>query len=129
MADKNKPFQTFTFNLDETSAEEVPAPPPALERLFEPKPAPAQPLAVQPPPAPAKPLKKGGRPKGPVKIKRSYYLAFDLSRFEEIRLNTARNGGILIKDDGGTVDLALELLDYISANPDLAHLIKQTRSK
>lgn len=128
-AEKNKPFQAFTFSLDEQPAEKLPDPEPALEKFFT-SPLPAQPAPPAELPMPeSAPLRKGGRPKGPPKIKRSYYLAYDLSRFETVRLNTAVNGGVMVKDDGETVDLALELLDFISRNPDLSYLIKQSRGK
>lgn len=126
MAEKKKPFQTFEFNLDESVDQEVPAPPPALDKFFDENPAPT-PRPVEPPPAPVKPARKGGRPKGPVKVKKSVYLEFDLSKLELLRFNAAVYGGVLTKDDGEVIDLALEVLDFISSSQSFSHMVKQAR--
>lgn len=129
MAEKKPTSTREPFKFQEIASfneQPIPAPPPALEKLFEERPAPA-PRPVEPPPAPIKPIKKGGRPKGPDKVKKSVYLAYDLTRLEKLRFNTAVHGGVMTKDDGEIIDAALEVLDYLSSRPELGYLIKQAR--
>lgn len=122
MAEKKKAFNTFDFgDITGTTAQEPP--PAALDRLL--SPAPLQP--VEPPTVAPKPTKKGGRPKGPDKVKKSVYLEYDLSSLELLRFNAAVYGGVLTKDDGEIIDLALEVLDFIATSQSFSHMIKQAR--
>ncbi len=71
----------------------------------------------------AKPVNKGGRPKGIPKTKKTFYLATDLNRLEQTQINIARYAAIRVRDESDTVDLALELLDHMAAQPEYASLI------
>jgi len=75
------------------------------------------------------PKSKGGRPKGPPKVKKTFYLAYDLPGLKETQLNLARNAGLFIKDESDLVDLALELIEHLAANTEYTAIIHEIYKK
>lgn len=124
MAEKKPTFNKFEFgDLTNMAAQESPTP--ALDTFFNPTPQPP----VEPPTVAYKVVPKGGRPKGIPKTKKTFYLATDLSRLEEMQINLSRHAGIRAKDESDTVDLALELLDHLAGLGEYAALINTIHKK
>jgi hypothetical protein len=74
---------------------------------------------------PSQKANKGGRPKGIPKTKKTFYLATDMGLFDRVKLNLARNAGIIPKDESDTVDLALELLAAVAVDTEYTALINK----
>jgi hypothetical protein len=127
MAEKEKklarPAMDKLFDLSGLRPElpAQPAPDP-LNDFFRPGPGPElPPIAI--------PKSKGGRPKGPPKTKKTFYLAYDLAGLKETQLNLARNAGLFIKDESDLVDLALELIEHLAANTEYTAIIHEIYKK
>jgi hypothetical protein len=123
MAEKKpvKPAMDKLFDLSGLRPElPKPAPDP-LNDFFRPEPEPMPPVAI--------PKSKGGRPKGPPKVKKTFYLSYGLSGLKETQLNLARNAGLFIKDESDLVDLALELVEHLAANTEYTALIHEIYKK
>ena len=76
-----------------------------------------------PPPEPVKPPAKKGRPKGPDKVKKTFYMAADLALIKMARANLIRNAGIFLDDDSDLIDLALYAIAAIAENTELTEFI------